>query len=185
MSKYDYFYGGIADIESFMAKHDTYKSLKNSKLESIPPEELLAAVTSWIEGKFAEDWSDMCHVINDLPTPCLNIYCAEYVSAEVLDGGFAQAFFNTSRDFIGAAANGLRAVGMDSAADVIERALKADFDSGVKSGGSGIDDFLGVLSDDRFSALDSDFRAVFDVDKYTKHAYDYIIHDKKYFGEQA
>lgn len=183
MSKYDYFYGGGNDIESFMAKHDTYKSLKNSQLESIPPEELLAAVTSWIEGKFAADWSDMCHVINDLPTPCLNIYCADYVSAEILDGGFSQAFFNTSRDFIGAAANGLRAIGMDSAADVIERALKAHFDSGVKSGGSGIDDFLSFISDDRFTALDNDFRTAFDKNIYTKRTYDYIIHYKKYFGE--
>lgn len=183
MSKYDFFYGGDSDADAFMAKQNSYKSLKNSQLDSMTPEELLAAVTSWIEGKFAEDWSDMCKVINDLPTPCLNIYCADYVSAEILDGGFSQAFFNTSRDFIGAAANGLRAIGMDSAANVIERALKAHFDSGAKTGGSGIDDFLSFLSDDRFSAMDKDFRAVFDKKRYIKSAYDYIIHYKKYFGE--
>lgn len=183
MSKYDFFRGGDSDADAFMAKQNTYKGLKNSELDSIAQDELINAVTSWIEGKFAADWSDMCKVINDLPTPCLNIYCADYVSAEILDGGFSQAFFNTSRDFIGAAANGLRAIGMDSAANVIERALKADFDSGKKSGGSGIDDFLSFISDDRFSAMDKDFRAVFDKALYKKRTYDYIIHYKKYFGE--
>lgn len=183
MSKYDYFRGGDSDADAFMAKQNSYKSLKNSELDSIPQDELINAVTSWIEGKFAADWSDMCKVINDLPTPCLNIYCADYVSAEILDGGFSQAFFNTSRDFIGAAANGLRAIGMDKAADVVDRALKAHFDSGAKSGGGGIDDFLSFISDDRFTSLDNDFRTAFDKNIYTKLTYDYIIHYKKYFGE--
>ena len=110
MSKFDFLSSeDFADAESFMEQRKRYASLKRSELKSIPEDELVFAVTSWIEGKFSEDWRNMGEVINSLPTPCINVYCANHIKNEVQSGGFGQAFFNTSRDFIGIAAEGFRA----------------------------------------------------------------------------
>ena len=73
MSTFD-FLSGNTDIDSFIEKQNKYKSLKRADLDSVPKDEIVLAVTCWIEGKFNEDWSDMAKVINGLPTPCLNLY---------------------------------------------------------------------------------------------------------------
>lgn len=184
MSKLD-FLSEASDIDLFMEKHSAYKNLKSSELEGIPENEIVAAVTSWIEGKFSEDWSDMCDVINRLPTPCLNVFCADYITKEILGGGFAQAFFNSSRDFIGAAANGFRALDYGEPAEVIERALKVHFDSGIKPSGHGIEDFLEFSGSGEYNELDKDFLAAFDVLKFRRSVRDYVIKYKKYFGNQT
>ena len=81
MSKFDFLdLAADTGAEEFMAKQKAYASLKRDELDGIPESEIVLAVTSWIEGKFKEDWSDMCEVINSLPTPCLNLYCADYVT---------------------------------------------------------------------------------------------------------
>ena len=188
MSKFDFLNftaDGIPDIEEFMAEQKKYASLKRDELESIPESEIVLAVTSWIEGKFAEDWSDMCSVINSLPTPCLNIYCANYVTKEILNGGFAQAFFNSSRDYIGAAAEGFRALEYNEPANIIENALKIHFDSGKIISGRSIEDFLEFAGGEEYDELDKKFCKIFDAKKFDKLSYGYIIKYKKYFGEEA
>ncbi|MCH5350064.1 MAG: DUF4375 domain-containing protein [Oscillospiraceae bacterium] len=188
MSKFDFLSfapdGIFPGAEEFMAKQKEYASLKREELEGIPENEIVLAVTSWIEGKFSEDWSDMCDVINSLPTPCLNLYCADYVTKELLNGGFAQAFFNSSRDYIGAAAEGFRALDYPEPADIIEDALKINFDSGKKASGRSIEDFLDFAGGDEYDSLDKDFCKAFDEKKFDKLAYSYIMHYKKYFGEE-
>ena len=185
MSKFDFLNltADIPNVEEFMKKQEKYSSLKRDDLEGIPESEIVPAVTSWIEGKFSEDWHDMCNVINSLPTPCLNIYCANYVAKEVLNGGFAQAFFNSSRDYIGAAAEGFRALEYPMLADIIENALKINFDSGKKISGRSIVDFLEFAGSDEYNALDEKFCTAFDDEKFNKLAYGYIMKYKKYFGE--
>ncbi len=183
MSKLDFFRDNISDIDLFMKKHAAYKDLKSSELDGIPEREMTAAVTSWIEGKFSEDWSDMCEVINRLPTPCLNVYCADYTAKEILDGGFAQVFFNSSRDFVGAAANGFRAVGYPEAAEVIEKALKIHYDSGTAETGRGIEDFLSFGAGGEYNECDSEFQAAFDSEKFGGLVYSYVMRYRKYFGE--
>lgn len=185
MSKFDFLNltAEIPDVEEFMKKQEKYSSLKRDELEGIPESEMVLAVTSWIEGKFSEDWHDMCAVINSLPTPCLNIYCANYVAKEVLNGGFAQAFFNSSRDYIGAAAEGFRALEYPEMADIIETALKTNFDSGRKISGRGITDFLEFAAGDEYDHLDREFCEKLDVKKFDKLAFGYIMKYKKYFGE--
>ena len=189
MSKFDFLNftadGIIPDAEEFMAKQKTYASLKRDELEGISESEIVLAVTSWIEGKFSEDWHDMCDVINSLPTPCLNIYCANYVTKEVLNGGFAQAFFNSSRDYIGAAAEGFRVLEYSELADIIESALKVNFDSGRKISGRSIIDFLEFAGSDEYNELDEKFCKEFDVKKFDSLAYGYIMKYKKYFGEEV
>ena len=188
MSKFDFL--GLAEdgllqgAEEFMAKQKAYASLKRDELDSIPESEIVLAVTSWVEGKFKEDWSDMCEVINSLPTPCLNVYCANYVTNELLNGGFAQAFFNSSRDYIGAAAEGFRAIDYPEPADIIEDALKINFDSGKKISGRGIEDFLDFSGSGEYGSQDEKFCKAFDEKKFDKLAYSYIIKYKKYFGEE-
>ncbi len=182
MSKFD-FLSGNADIDSFIAKQDKYKSLKRSELSDVPKEEIVLAVTCWIEGKFADDWSDMGKVINGLPTPCLNLYCADYVTKEIMNGGFSQAFFNTSRDFIGAGAEGFRALGYEKADEIIERALKINSDSEKPSGHS-IEDFFALSENGDYDELDKEFYSVFSDEKFTELAYDYIMSYKKYFGDE-
>ena len=185
MSKFDFLnFSEQQDAETFMQKQKEHAALKRESLDDIPGKEIVHAVTSWIEGKFDEDWRNMCEVINSLPTPCLNIYCADYVTKEVLNGGFAQAFFNTSRDYIGAAAEGFRAVCFSGPADIIEKALKINFDSGKKVSGHGIEDFLALAENDEYSALDEEFSETFDADKFGKLAKRYILKYKKYFGEE-
>ena len=182
MSTFD-FLSGNTDIDSFIEKQNKYKSLKRADLDSVPKEEIILAVTCWIEGKFNEDWSDMAKVINGLPTPCLNLYCADYVTKEIMNGGFSQAFFNTSRDFIGAGAEGFRALGYEKADEVIERALKINFDSG-KTLGHSIDDFFALSENSDYDELDKEFHSLFDDEKFTALAYDYIMRYKKYFGDK-
>lgn len=183
MSKFDFLSGNNPDIEKFMAKQEQYKKLKKSELDSVPKNEIVMAVTSWIEGKFADDWSDMCRVINSLPTPCLNVYCADYVTKEVMNGGFAQAFFNSSRDYIGAAAEGLRALGYAEPAEAVENALKINYDNGGVSGRS-FEDFLAFCGNNDYAETDSRFYSTFDDKKFTSLAYDYIIRYKQYFGDE-
>lgn len=189
MSKFDFLNYTADEVsagaEEFMKKQEKYASLKRDELENIPESEIVSAVTSWIEGKFSEDWHDMCSVINSLPTPCLNIYCANYVAREVLNGGFAQAFFNSSRDYIGAAAEGFRTIEFSGLADIIEKALKINFDSGRKISGRSIVDFLEFAGSDEYDRLDEEFCKAFDNEKFGKLAYGYIIKYKKYFGEEA
>ncbi len=183
MSAFDFLSSDI-DIDSFLAAQEKYRKLKNSEIDSIPKDEIILAVTCWIEGKFAEDWSDMGRIINGLPTPCLNIYCADYVAKEVLNGGFSQAFFNTSRDFIGAGAEGFRAVGCEGLAAVIESALKINFDSGKKAVGRSIEDFLMFSESGEYSECDRKFIERYNSEKISDRAYEYIMKYKKYFGDE-
>lgn len=184
MSKFDFLLSGdLGDAEEFLQNQKRYAAMKRSELEGLPESETVHAVTSWIESKFAEDWRDMCAVINSLPTPCINVYCANYVKNEVLGGGFSQAFFNSSRDFIGLAAEGFRAIGYPKLGDVIEQALKAHYDSGKQPSGRGIEDFFALAEDDAYRTLDKDFRRVFDEGKFNRLARDYILKYRKYFGE--
>lgn len=184
MSKFDFFsQGDFQGAEEFLENRKRYAELKSDDLEKMPESEIVPAVTSWIESKFAEDWHDMCSVINSLPTPCINVYCANYVKNEALSGGFAQAFFNSSRDYIGVAAEGFRAVGYAKLADIIEQALKINFDSGKKAAGHSIEDFLDFAENDDYRTLDKDFRRVFDEGKFNRLAKDYIIKYAKYFGK--
>ncbi|MDE6763749.1 MAG: DMP19 family protein [Oscillospiraceae bacterium] len=184
MSKFDFLTSGdFQGAEAFMENRKRYAVLKSGDLDGIPADEIVFAVTSWIESKFSEDWRNMGEVINSLPTPCINIYCASYIKNEVQSGGFAQAFFNSSRDFIGIAANGFRALGYPKPADIIEQALKINFDSGKKASGHSIEDFLDFANNDEYRTLDKDFCRVFDEKKFGRLARDYIIKYKKYFGE--
>ncbi|MCM1023687.1 MAG: DMP19 family protein [Prevotella sp.] len=185
MSKFDFLSSGdFSDAEEFLEKQKRYASLKSDELEGIPESETVFAVTSWIEGKFSEDWRDMGSVLNSLPTPCLNVYCANYVKNEILGGGFAQAFFNTSRDYIGVAAAGFRAIGYGKLGDVAEQALKINYDSGKKVSGRSIEDFLEFAANDDYKTVDKDFRRIFEEKKFNRLAKEYILKYTKYFGEQ-
>lgn len=186
MSKFDFLSSeSFGDAEEFMERQKSYADLKREDLEKIPENEIVFAVTSWIESKFSEDWSDMGRVINSLPTPCINVYCADYIAKEIQNGGFGQAFFNTSRDFIGIAAEGFRALGYSKLGDVIEQALKINYDSGKKAAGRSIEDFLDFAEGEEYKTVDKDFQRIFDEKKFCRLAKDYIIKYKKYFGESA
>lgn len=183
MSKFDFLSSeDFSDAEKFMERQKRYANLKRDELEKIPENEIVSAVTSWIESKFAEDWHDMGRVINSLPTPCINVYCADYTANEILGGGFSQAFFNTSRDFIGIAAQGFRALGYSKLGDVIEQALKINYDSGKKAAGRSIEDFLDFAAGEEYKTVDKDFNRVFDGGKFNRLAKEYILRYKKYFG---
>ena len=186
MSKFDFLSSeDFSDAEEFMERQKRYADLKREDLDKIPESEIVFAVTSWIESKFSEDWSDMGRVINSLPTPCINVYCADYIAKEIQNGGFGQAFFNTSRDSIGIAAQGFRALGYSKLGDVIEQALKINYDSGKKAAGRSIEDFLDFAAGEDYKTVDKDFNRVFDEKKFCRIAKDYIIKYKKYFGEGA
>lgn len=186
MSKFDFLTSGdFGDAEEFMERQKRYVDLKREDLDKISENEIVFAVTSWIESKFSEDWSDMGRVINSLPTPCINVYCADYIAKEIQNGGFGQAFFNTSRDFIGIAAQGFRALGYSKLGDVIEQALKINYDSGKKAAGRSIEDFLDFAAGEEYKTVDKDFQRIFDEKKFCRIAKDYIIKYKKYFGEGA
>lgn len=184
MSKFDFLSSSdFADAEEFMERQKRYADLKREDLDKIPESEIVSAVTSWIESKFSEDWSDMGRVINSLPTPCINVYCADYIAKEIQNGGFRQAFFNTSRDFIGISAQGFRALGYSKLGDVAEQALKLHYDSGKKPSGQDIEDFFALAENDDYRTLDKDFKRIFDAEKFNRLAREYILRHKKYFGE--
>ncbi len=180
MGKFDFFLENTADAEEFAAKHKTYSELKRSELENIPEDEIVAVATGWIEGKFDENWSDMCKVVNDLPTPCLNIYFADHVAKEVMSGGFSEAVFNLSNDFLGIAANGFRAIGYEKLGEIVDAAVKAG--AGNRPSGRSFEDFLEFSESVSFSAQDKDFRRCFDKAKFDRLAKQYIINYSKYFG---
>lgn len=182
MSKFDFLSENNSDIEKFLTKQKQYEKLNKSELDSIPKDELVMAVTSWIEGKFANYWSDMCKIINSLPTPCLNVYCADYVTKEIMNGGFAQAFFNSSHDYIGAAAEGLRALGYTEPAEAVENALKINSGNGGVKGRS-FEDFILFCENNDYAEADSRFYSTFDSKKFTSLAYNYIMAYKQYFGD--
>lgn len=184
MSKFDIIASASLDgAEGFMEKHKAYADLKREELENIPESEIVEAVTGWIEGKFKEDWSDMCEVVNSLPTPCLNLYCADFVAKEVLDGGFGQAFFNISPDFIGAAADGFHAMDCEKAANAVEKALEIHKGLDKKSSHS-FDDFLSLMSSDDYDEADGMFRQAYSRERFSALAYKYVLRYKKYFGNE-
>lgn len=184
MSKFDLISSAsLEGAEEFMKKQQAYASLKRDELENIPESEIVEAVTGWIEGKFKEDWSDMCEVVNSLPTPCLNLYCADFVAKEVLDGGFGQAFFNISADFIGAAAEGFHALDCEKAAAAVEKALEINKSVGGK-GSHSFDDFLSLMSRDDYDEADEMFRKAYSRERFSALAYKYVMRYKKYFGNE-
>lgn len=183
MGRLDYFSGNGQSAGDFMDAQKRYAELKKEELEGIPEGEIVSAVTGWIEGKFAEDWSDMCEKINSLPTPCLNVYCADYTAKEALSGGFAQVFFNTSPDFVSAAADGFRAVGCEKTASAVDKAL--EIHKGLdKKGGRSLEDFLSLAENSDYAEADRDFLAAYDEKRFASLVYKYVIHYKKYFGEE-
>lgn len=182
MSKFDFFASDIKDADAFMKDQLCYKDLKRSELEDIPESEIVSAVTAWIEGKFADDWSDMCEKINALPTPCLNVYCADYIAKEVLNGGFAQVFFNASYDFVSAAAEGFRALGGGKTASVIDTALEI-YSGGAKPSGRSLEDFLEFSSSGAYDEADKAFISVFDDKRFCRLVRSYVLAYKKYFGD--
>ena len=186
MSKFDFVdfvdFSAEDSAGEFMRNYSAYAFLKSTELENIPENELVKAVTAWIESKFNDDWTDMCAVINKLPTPCLNVYCAAFAVGEILNGGFAQLFFNTSRDFIGAAASGLEAIGCIKAAEIVSDALKIHYDGKFTKSGSDFNAFVEFCSENHFDSLDKQFSDCFDNDRFNTLAGDYILKNKKYFG---
>lgn len=184
MGKLDFLGEDISlSAEEFMERQKKYAALKNSEVEGLAESEMLEAVTAWIEGKFKEDWSDMCEKINSLPTPCLNVYCADYTAKEILNGGFSQVFFNLSRDFVGIAANGFRAMNYEELSDIIEAALKKHYDSGAKTDDRSIEAFFALSESSEYDEPDEKFARSYDKNKLDKLAYEYIMHYKKYFGD--
>lgn len=181
MSKFDFVgqLGQDSNADEFMNNQQKYRELKRSELEKMPENEIVGAVTAWIEASFKEDWSDMGERLNALPTPCLNIYCSA-VALRQISGGFAEALFNLSNDFLGIAASGFRAVGYEKLAEIIDEAVKKCGSS--RPVGRGFEDFIEFCGDERFSSLDKDFRRCFDEAKFNRLAKQYIINYAKYFG---
>ena len=56
VSKFDFFASDIKDADSFMKDQLRYKDLKRSELADMTENELVGAVTAWIEASFKEDW---------------------------------------------------------------------------------------------------------------------------------
>lgn len=180
MSKFDFFASDIKDADSFMKGQLRYKDLKRCDLADMSEKEIVGAVTAWIETSFREDWSDMGEKLNNLPTPCLNIYCAEITLKQVTDSGFSEAVFNLSNDFLGIAANGFRAIGYEKLAEIVDSAVKAGADK--RPSGRSFVDFLEFSENVSFSAQDKDFRRCFEQAKFDRLAKQYILNYSKYFG---
>lgn len=180
MSKFDFFASGIIDADAFMRDQLRYKDLKRNALADMPEGEIVGAVTAWIECGFKEDWSDMGEKLNSLPTPCLNIYCAEITLKQVMGSGFSEAVFNLSNDFLGIAANGFRAIGYDKLAEIVDSAVKAGADK--RPSGRDFVDFLEFCENVSFSSQDKDFRRCCDKAKFDRLAKQYILNYSKYFG---
>lgn len=180
MSKFDFFASDIKDADSFMKDQLRYKDLKRSELADMPENEIVGAVTAWIETSFKEDWSDMGEKLNSLPTPCLNIYCAEITLKQVINSGFSEAVFNLSNDFLGIAANGFRAVGYEKLAEIVDSAVKVGADK--RPSGRSFVDFLEFSENVSFSSQDKDFRRCFEQTKFDRLAKQYILNYSKYFG---
>lgn len=180
MSKFDFFASDIIDADAFMRDQLRYKGLKRNELADMPESEIVGAVTAWIECGFKEDWSDMGEKLNSLPTPCLNIYCAEITLKQVMDSGFSEAVFNLSNDFLGIAANGFRAIGYDKLAEIVDSAVKAGADK--RPSGRDFVDFLEFCENVSFSSQDKDFRRCYDKAKFDRLAKQYILNYSKYFG---
>lgn len=180
MSKFDFFAAGAADADTFMQNQLRCKDLKRDELPDMPESEIVGAVTAWIECGFKEDWSDMSEKLNSLPTPCLNIYCAEITLKQVLGSGFSEAIFNLSNDFLGIASNGFRAIGYEKLSEIVDSAVKES--AGSRPSGRSFEDFLEFCQNDCFSTLDKDFRRCFDEGKFNRLAKQYILNYSKYFG---
>lgn len=180
MSKFDFFASDITDADAFMQNQLRYKALKRDELADMPESEIVGAVTAWIECGFNEDWSDMGEKLNALPTPCLNLYCTAITIKQILNGGFSEALFNLSNDFLGIASNGFRAIGYEKLSEIIDSAVKAG--SGKKPSGRSFVDFLEFSENVSFSSQDKDFKRCFDEAKFNRLAKQYILNYSKYFG---
>ncbi len=179
--------GDISDVDEFMKECEKYKSLKQSDIDNIPDEKLVTAVTSWVEGKFDEDWSNMGHVINEINTPAQNVYCCDYMLKEFFSGGFNQSFFNTSADFIGISAICFRTIGEINCAETIEYIVeeyKKRKETLPKSDvNSSLDMFLDSYQNNPLSDLDEKFKSVFNEKIYNEKIITYIRTKKQYFGD--
>ena len=107
--------------------HDQYKNLEKTDIETIPdtPSNLLEeAVFFWMCSKFDSTFSNQLEVISSLPKPCQNVYSCQIVFHEVLNGGFDQLFFNSSRQFIEMSIGGFAALGSQKLSDVMTKAVE-------------------------------------------------------------
>lgn len=137
-----------------------YEFLKQEEISSIPDDELVYAVMSWMWSKFNTDWSDDFEIISSLPKPCQDIYSVYIIEGEVNNGGFNQCYFNSSRQFTKMAESGFKAIGAAGYADLMIRAntiyseIKDDlekYDDGT------LESFSESYGDNPLNALDDEF----------------------------
>lgn len=183
MSKFDFAISSSSDADAFIKEQQKYKNLKRDDLPKLAESGIVGAVTAWIECGFREDWSDMNDKLNALPTPCLNIYCANIVQNQIVSGGFSEAVFNLSNDFLGIASTCFKVIGYEKISQIIDSAVGKAV--GKKPSGRTFEDFLEFCESTDFGDCDRDFKRCYEKSKFDKLAKEYIISYAKYFGEDT
>lgn len=163
-----------------------YEFLKQEEISSIPDDELIYAVMSWMWSKFNPDWSDDFEVVSSLPEPCQNIYSVYIIEGEVNNGGFNQCYYNSSRQFTKMAESGFNSIGAEGFADITIRAntiyseIKDDLE---KYNDGSIESFSESYKNNPLNALDDEFYSMYEKEPLDKLCIDYIRANSQYFGD--
>ena len=99
------------------------ENLKRADLADIPDEDLEDAVMDWMWSKDDENLSEYEQILL-LPKPCQNVYSARTVTDDVMNGGFAQLFWNSSGAFAEMSVEGFLALGSPKLSNLVAKALE-------------------------------------------------------------
>ncbi len=162
-----------------------YKTLKKEDISSIPDDELVYAVMSWMWSKFNSDWSNQFDVVSSLPIACQDIYSVYTIEAEVNNGGFNQCYFNSSKEYTIMAENGFKAIGAVGFLDIMTRAnlIYSDIKDDLEKFNDGtIESFSESYENNPLNDLDDDFYKMYEEEPLNELCVKYIRANWEYFG---
>ncbi len=175
--------------KNFNKFHDSglkkYEFLNKEDISTIPDDELVYAVMSWMWSKFNTDWSDDFEIISSLPKPCQDMYSVYIIEGEVNNGGFNQCYFNSSRQFTQMAEGGFQAMGAAGFADIMIRAntIYAEIKDDLEKYDDGtLESFSESYENNPLNVLDDEFYIMYEREPLNQLCIDYIRANSEYFG---
>lgn len=173
-------------LGEFSSDVEKYSTLKKSEISSISDDKLRTVVTSWMWGKFNDDWSNQYEVISSLPKPCQNIYSAFTIEGEVNNGGFNQCYFNSNKEFAHMAEEGFAAIDAPGFADIMTRAntiYKGIEKELEKYDDGSIESFMDSYEDNPLNDFDTEFYNMYRSEPLEKLYIQYIREHADCFGD--
>ncbi|HXG65616.1 MAG TPA: DUF4375 domain-containing protein [Blastocatellia bacterium] len=110
-------------IQGFMNRKK-YPVLNEQILADIEDDELEQAIIDYVLDKIEGHYDKEYEIVTSLSEGFQAVYCTFFLEAEVDNGGFNQYFWNSSGEFATEALDGLRLIGANEHAALMEAAIK-------------------------------------------------------------